>query len=588
MRRRAATTVLFLTIFIALLACCTPSLSWANLDVDLFDFLYSGTTLNVAHPPGLPLYVLLSWVVLRLPGNEVWNLAFFLSVLPTMITCALIYKIISKKTTAVLAPFVGTLAFAGSMVVFSQAIIPEIYALECMFIVGAYYCLESMAPRTAMISLGCALAISWGALILVPIFVWRYWKMLGPTIGRIFPQECLFLIPPLLTYLYIPLCNRAPHLSLGPGAEGYKVFFTEHGAALLNLAAWMVPERVGLCAALIVASLGLAVVLAIMGLRRNMTLLWLVWPGMIFYITTRGEDALVQLVVPLAFAAIAAGLALDKWKWKGAQKFGLAAVGISGLLLVCNTIAFDIGVGLDPQPTQASSFIRQLDQLEDDDVIVCWHAQTIAGVYWYNTKNDKHLRAIHPVFIDPEGVYPWENRYGLVYDWGQGKVKDMQPSASPDWSSDYDDWAASWTREFANHNPGVTIWMTVSTPDHTEMGVYVVPAQDAGAIRTGATIPETHAWEYAAVLPWAYHNVSGYYAMSTAWQYKVDTNFTIGILALFMAFGGVFGYLAPKKLFKRLSPPQRTVATAVCTLILTVGFCFVLSLAGVPGFRWAP
>ena len=74
--------------------------------------------------------------------------------------------------------------------------------------------------------------------------------------------------------------------------------------------------------------------------------------------------------------------------------------------------------------------------------------------------------------------------------------------------------------------------------------------------------------------------------MSYSWHLKTDTNLTIGILGLLLAFGAVLGYLAPKKLYKRLSPKSRTVLTAITTALMALLFCFILSLAGVPGFRW--
>ena len=158
--------LLFGAITTSLVLCCTPHATFTCLDIDCFDLMYATEHLSVAHPPGLPLYVLLGWLVHFIPGDHAWNLAFFLSVVPTIITCGIIFWIVSRKATSKLAPFVATLAYAGSVVVFSQAIIPEIYALEACLLVGAYAALEPRRPKIGALCIGGAVAITWAPMLL--------------------------------------------------------------------------------------------------------------------------------------------------------------------------------------------------------------------------------------------------------------------------------------------------------------------------------------------------------------------------------------------------------------------------------------
>lgn len=577
--RRYAIGALFALIAIGLLRCCTPDISWACLNVDLFDFMYSTSELNVPHPPGLPLYTMLGYLCTLLPGNDAWGLALGLSVIPTLITCGLIFHIVSVNAKNEFAPFVALVAFAGSQIVFSQAIIPEIYALETMFVILTYYLLERGHHRWAMLSLGCAMSISWGAVILLPLFVWRYRRQL-------WVRGASWCLLPLLTYLFLPIANRPPHMSLGgTGLSAYWQYYTQHSMALLNLPAWEFPERLGIGIVVLLACMGLACVIGLLGAIKSehRTLLWLCLPGALFFLTTQGEDAVVQLIPVVAFLSIAAGLYLRK----EALLVPMAVLVISGGLLAVNMRTYDIGVELDPYPTRARQFVSQLEVAGDDDVVVCWTAATYAGVYWYNETYDRSLRPIHPVFISPEKTMPWElDRFGLVYDWGQGE---LEPPGNigdyGDWIAAHDAWAQEVTTEFATHNPGVQVWTMISHPDRRQIGVLVIPA-GAAADTEPVAIAEPSVKDALLLYPYTYKMITGQYAMSYSWHVKTDTNMTVGIFALLLAFGAVLGYFVPRKIFKRLSPTWRTVATGILTALMALGFCFVLSLAGVPGFRW--
>ena len=567
--RKWAAPGMFLLIFSGFALCLAPGPSWANLNVDLFDFLYSTKELQVAHPPGLPLYILLGHLVSYLPGSHAINLAYMLSLVPTMLTCLLIHYIVEGKSANRYAPFVAVLAFAGSQVVIAQATIVEIYALETFLVVGAYVLFEKGRPKLALLALGGAAAISWGAIILVPIFLWRYGYHRRPLMW-------LYLLPPLALYAYVPLANRAPHLSLGPSTwDNYYSYFVQHGGALWNLPAWEFPERFALGAAALVACLGLALVLAIGTFikREHITLLWLAIPGFAFWITTSGADAIVQIMPSLAFLAIAAGLYLRPTG--NGKRLAYAAILVSSLLFMVNLHLYDIGGNLDPH-LRANQLMGQLDQVPEGSVMVCWSAASYAGVHYYNSETGRELKAIHPVFTDPEYAWDYElERYGLVYDWGQTWDEDIRTDESL--------WPGA-TADFADANPGETVYVIANSPDRSERQAVVLPAM--------AELPAPHG-EYKQswtrfVLPihWTYAVQSGQYAMTEQWQLRTDTNLTIGIFGLIIAFGLTWGHTAPRTIFRNVEPKRRQAYTTVGTAILTLLYCWMLSLVGVGGFRW--
>ena len=453
--------LLFSGIFGALLICCTPDVTWANLDYDLYDFLYSSTYLNVGHASGFPLFTMLGWLTTRLPGNPAWNMAFFLSVIPTMVTCGLIFWIVKRKTTNAWAPYLATMAFAGAQVVFSQATIPEIYSLATMFMVLAYVLLETDRRGWAMCALGFGCGVHYLAIVMIPIVMWRY-RMVWHW-GKARPL--LALAPGLLMYVYVLAANHPPHMSLGPTSlGGIYAYFANHEGMALNIPIWWVPERLGEGIIVLGASFGVVLLFIALGLwqREHRTLFWLAAPGVIYYLTTLGPMAYVHMIPAFAFGAIAAGLVLEKLP-RRVNLRPLVPVGLacSVLLLGANAWTYDIGRTLDPTPTGARQFLDSLDTLPDGAVVVCWDAVTFAGVYYHNEQEGRDLRPIHPVFIAPDKAYAWElNRLdGLDYTrTGSAKF----PPPSDDWLADWNGWCMAHTQAFVNNNPDERIYVALS------------------------------------------------------------------------------------------------------------------------------
>lgn len=506
LRKHWLKLALFGGITTALVICCTPDVTWACLDYDLFDFMYSATYLGVGHAAGFPLYTLLGWLVTRLPGNDAWNLAFFLSVIPTLITCGLIFYIVNRRARGI-APYVATAAFAGSMVVFSQAIIPEIYALTTMLMVLAYVLCERGNFKLGMLAIGFGMAVHYLAFLALPILIWKYLKPYRKNI-----LTAAWFIPPLLLYLYLPLANRPPYMSLGPTSlDTLQQYLFQHGDMVFNLPIWELPQRIGEGVVVAVASLGIALVLVLVGIfkRENRTLLYLAIPGLAHYFSTLGTLGYVHTIPAFAFTTIAAGYVLSQSHRPtvaaAVKRLAPAALVCSLLLLAMNTYNYDIGRTLDPEPTGARQFLTSLDEIDEGGhyanstqpgaprvcepswayppalwvkpaVIVCWDAVTYAGVHYYNEQNGRNLAAIHPVFINTEDANWWElERYPeLKLNYGNSSRIDVPPP-SGDWLADYCAWALVHTEHFAELNPHVTVYATLSNlDDRTRRGIWLV------------------------------------------------------------------------------------------------------------------
>ena len=124
--------------------------------------------LGVIHPSGYPLYTLLAYPFVHAPGpSEHWNLVFFLSMLPTVVSCGLLYYILRRLDVliAVAVPCVWLFAFNSTSLPLATRV--EVYALNGMFVAMSTYWLLRYAQepgrilwaRLATMGLGLAMCV---------------------------------------------------------------------------------------------------------------------------------------------------------------------------------------------------------------------------------------------------------------------------------------------------------------------------------------------------------------------------------------------------------------------------------------------
>ncbi len=194
---------------------------------DTFEFQVTALRLGIAHPTGYPLYVLLGKLFTLLPfGTLAWqvNLTAALSSAGAM---GLVYLLIHRLTQRPGIAALSTLALACSAVVWSQAIIAEVYALNLLFVAGALWLMLDILdarhiPRTlwrAALLMGVSLTNHITMVMLFPAFglacLLRWPKV---RLNDWAKAGGLFALG-LLLYAYIPLRWPALHdgqwMSLG-------------------------------------------------------------------------------------------------------------------------------------------------------------------------------------------------------------------------------------------------------------------------------------------------------------------------------------------------------------------------------------
>ncbi len=142
----AIVSVTALSLYLLTLA---PTISWAHHGADGGDLIAAAATLGVAHPPGYPTYVLLGHLFSRLPiGDVAYRLNLMSAVcmaLAAGFTTLGVARAAGLTQPANRFPAaMGGLAFAAAPMVWSQALIAEVHALNALF-VSAVMCLIAPA-----------------------------------------------------------------------------------------------------------------------------------------------------------------------------------------------------------------------------------------------------------------------------------------------------------------------------------------------------------------------------------------------------------------------------------------------------------
>ncbi|MGI8911732.1 MAG: protein O-mannosyl-transferase family, partial [Rubrobacteraceae bacterium] len=90
--------------------------------------------LGIGHPTGYPTYMMLTHLFTRLPGVEPAYGANLASAVYAALAVAVLFAVALRLSGRVVAAAAGSLAFAVSGTLWSQAVIPEVYALNVLFV----------------------------------------------------------------------------------------------------------------------------------------------------------------------------------------------------------------------------------------------------------------------------------------------------------------------------------------------------------------------------------------------------------------------------------------------------------------------
>ncbi len=151
-----------------------PDLTWANFSSDGGELITASVTWGIPHPPGYPLYVLAGKLFGLLPiGSIAFRYNFFSATamaVAASFTTVTAYAVIAKEKFAWPVALSTGLAFAFSPLVWSQATVAEVYALN-LAVLSVFLCLL-LTERSSLITgivLGVALTTHLTSLLMLPL-----------------------------------------------------------------------------------------------------------------------------------------------------------------------------------------------------------------------------------------------------------------------------------------------------------------------------------------------------------------------------------------------------------------------------------
>jgi hypothetical protein len=110
-----------------------PDFTWANDGADGGDLITAAATGGVAHPTGYPFYLILARLFQFIPIGTLAYRTNLMSALASIAAAVLIYFLVQRETNG-WAGLAAGFAFGLAPLVWSQAVITEVYALHSFFV----------------------------------------------------------------------------------------------------------------------------------------------------------------------------------------------------------------------------------------------------------------------------------------------------------------------------------------------------------------------------------------------------------------------------------------------------------------------
>lgn len=231
-KNQLASTAPFLAASLALvvyLFTLPPSLTWAHYGHDGGDLITASYTLGVPHPPGYPIYIILGRLFAFLPVGSIAYRYNLFSALSAAVATGFITALVGHsqwtatlrrtpgRTSVYVVPVATGLTLAFMPLVWSQAIIAEVYTLHLAFLaIFLWLLLTGRSPFITGFFLGLALTSHLTALLMLPLALInsprRRWISMGTglLIGLLF-----FLLPVFLARLNSPVVWSDPTTPAG-------------------------------------------------------------------------------------------------------------------------------------------------------------------------------------------------------------------------------------------------------------------------------------------------------------------------------------------------------------------------------------
>ena len=401
-------------VFLCYTTSLAPGLSWANNGADGGDLITAAATLGVAHPSGYPTYLLLAHLFQWLPIGTLALRTNLFSAVCASLAAALVVPIVARthsgsRRYCLAGGLVSGIAFGLSPLLWSQAVISEVHALQALFVAAIFYTmpLGAKGQRTGSghFLAGVVVGLALGnhlttALLLPPWLILSAWDD-----GRFRPSRLGWrmagMAAGLLVYAYLPLrASTHPAVNWGDPSSLSGIVWVVSGGSYRALAFGLpgnfVGARLGGWASLLIAQFGLLGMAAAFyglffasttGRRVKLVTGWLAAAASVFAIGYNTADLYAYLLPAFLALAIWLGLglatalaSLHQKKWPFA-----AQVAVCGGLML--TIVFNAVLELPSVDASRDRAAEQFGELvmnvAPPGALLFTHADRDTFATWY-------------------------------------------------------------------------------------------------------------------------------------------------------------------------------------------------------------
>ena len=411
-----------------------PGLTWAHQAADGAELLAAAVTNGVPHPPGYPLYMLLlqGWLGLGqwlAPTASIARLGNLLSALCAAlsagVTAAVAYHLLPARPLRWGWALIAAGAWAVSPLLWSQAIVTEVYALHALLVALLGWALFNRGGRAICVIpvVACGIAHHLTMVLLLPAtlyYLWHvggrsqtaWWRSLGMITAGVILGACFYLRtplaaagggnPPPINWGYADNWRGFWWLVSGAAYRGY-LFAGERGDLFGRLTGWafVVTNQftpMGLALSLV----GLSYWDRLQGALRTWSLLW-IGPVSLYavsYFTRDSEIYLLPVVWVMALwlalgTAEASVWVQQRWPLTWLTR-GVAAALTLGMLTLMVVRLSDISLRHDHA---AQTFVDQAATVLEPDSILITLADAETFMLWYGAWGSGELLQAAPGLV---------------------------------------------------------------------------------------------------------------------------------------------------------------------------------------------
>lgn len=431
-----------------------PGLTWANSGSDGGGLITAAYMGGVAHPTGYPLYLILARAFQLVPIGTLAYRTNLMSAIAMAVTAVIIYRLVTQSLKdqgldhAWLAGLTAGFAFGLAPLVWSQAVITEVYALQSVLTASILYLFtfqfENLQSRMLDCLRGLSLGLAMGnhvtTALLIPLILIsgrRNVSDAGSRSSNLRPaassliRQLVWLAIGLLPYLTLPLrALTDPPINWGNpitfkrfwwlvSGELYRSYYLQFNLVEI----W---ERLQAWASLLVQQFGwLGLAMGILGLvlfyapsRLYLCTIWLGISYSLFAITYTSDDSFVYLIPVYISFAVWIGLGVGNVLGKFPLSSRVVVWGMG--VLIAGYFAFRVPgcIGQVDASTdlRAESFGRQvMAEVPNDALVFVKGDRAIFGLWYFHFALNQR----------PDLVVIAEEL--LHFDWYQETLQDAYP-----------------------------------------------------------------------------------------------------------------------------------------------------------------